>query len=128
MVELELDDFKPADFQKEFQSACEVRKLGTRLGGVRLHAWVYTSFHPKGIFIWLLNFLYFHSSITTPHDAHRRCRFYLKSNTSSLVVKASLGKQSSLLLSTRSEVESFRHQGFVLPEIESLRVQSFMAS
>ena len=27
MVELELDDFKPADFQKEFQSACEVWKL-----------------------------------------------------------------------------------------------------
>ena len=54
--------------------------------------------------------------------------FILGRTLKSLVVKASLGKQSSLLLSTRSEVESFRHQGFVLPEMESLRVQSFMAS
>ena len=50
MVELELDDFKSADFQKEFQSACEVRKLGRRLGGVRLHTWVQV-FTPKAFYL-----------------------------------------------------------------------------
>ena len=32
--------------------------------------------------------------------------------------------KSSLLLANKSEVEGFRDEGFVLPEVESLRVQS----
>ena len=31
-------------------------------------------------------------------------------------------------LATRPEIEGFRDLGFVLPEVESLRVQSFVAS
>ena len=57
-------------------------------------------------------------SITTSQDAHKWLvlQVYLELN------------KVHCCLATRPEVESFRDQDFVLPEVEGLRVQSFEAS
>ena len=57
----------------------------------------------------------FELNITAPQDAHTR-----------LVLQVYLGS-NTLEFTTKPEVEGFRDQGFVLPEVESLRVL-FVAS
>ena len=59
-------------------------------------------------------------SITAPQDAHTRLVLQWLKHLSSVLY---VGKVHCYL-ATKPEVENFRDQGFVLPEVEGLRVQS----
>ena len=76
----------------------------------------------SGLWIILVFYLYYITSITAPQDAHTRLvlQVYFGSNTLEF---SAICTQVYCYLANTGKPEGFRGQGFVLPEIESLEIR-----